>query len=168
MLKLENAIVNRNRRHRCKSFTSIVALSVILAVSDAVMIAAPAWSEDTKVMVSTHVIFAKCAEGLRRTCVVDGDTLWIDSEKIRIADIDAPEISTPQCASELALGERATERLIELVNIGPFEIKRLGDRDEDRYGRKLRVLLRDNRSLGDVLVSEGLARTWSSRRMPWC
>ena len=168
MLKLEKAIVKRNRRHRCKSFTSIVALSVILAVSDAVMIAAPAWSEDTKVMVSTHVIFAKCAEGLRRTCVVDGDTLWIDSEKIRIADIDAPEISTPQCASELALGERATERLIELVNIGPFEIKRLGDRDEDRYGRKLRVLLRDNRSLGDVLVSEGLARTWSSRRMPWC
>jgi endonuclease YncB( thermonuclease family) len=28
--------------------------------------------------------------------------------------------------------------------------------------------LRDGRSLGDQLVSEGLARTWSGRREPWC
>ena len=33
-------------------------------------------------------------------------------------------------------------------------------RDEDRYGRKLRVVVRNGRSLGDQLVSEGLARTW--------
>jgi endonuclease YncB( thermonuclease family) len=30
------------------------------------------------------------------------------------------------------------------------------------------VLVRDGRSLGDILVSEGLARTWSGRRQPWC
>lgn len=34
-------------------------------------------------------------------------------------------------------------------------------RDEDRYGRKLRVLVRNGRSLGDILVSEGLA--WRER-----
>jgi len=28
-------------------------------------------------------------------------------------------------------------------------------RDEDRYGRKLRVVVRNGRSLGDQLVSEG-------------
>ena len=33
-------------------------------------------------------------------------------------------------------------------------------RNEDRYGRKLRVVVRNGRSLGDWLVSEGLARTW--------
>ncbi|KAA9382697.1 thermonuclease family protein [Neorhizobium galegae] len=112
--------------------------------------------------------FAKCSAGIRQNCVVDGDTLWINGEKVRVADIDTPEISTPKCASELALGNRATRRLIELVNEGPFQLQAWPGRDTDRYGRKLRVLVRDGRSLGDRLVSEGLARTWSGRREPWC
>jgi micrococcal nuclease len=112
--------------------------------------------------------FAKCSSGFRQNCVVDGDTLWVNGKKVRVADIDAPEISTPKCASELALGNRATSRLIELVNEGPFEIQAWPGRDTDRYGRKLRVLVRDGRSLGDLLVAEGLARTWSGRREPWC
>jgi endonuclease YncB( thermonuclease family) len=69
---------------------------------------------------------------------------------------------------ELALGKQATDRLLALINDGPFELHAWPGRDEDRYGRKLRVLVRDGRSLGDVLVSEGLARTWSGRREPWC
>lgn len=88
--------------------------------------------------------------------------------KIRIADIDTPEIGKPRCAEEKALGERATRRLVQLVNAGPFDVHAWPDRDADRYGRKLRVLVRDGRSLGDILVSEGLARTWTGRRLPWC
>ncbi len=105
---------------------------------------------------------------IRSNCVVDGDTLWIGGEKVRVADIDTPEISEPKCDAEKALGERAKERMIDLVNAGPFEIRAWEGRDEDQYGRKLRVLVRDGRSLGDILVSEGLARTWSGRREPWC
>jgi endonuclease YncB( thermonuclease family) len=112
--------------------------------------------------------FPKCASGDRYNCVVDGDTLWINGQKVRVADIDAPEISTPKCASELALGNKATDRLVELVNEGPFELRAWQDRDTDRYGRRLGVLVRDGRSLVDRLVSEGLARTWSGRREPWC
>ena len=100
-------------------------------------------------------------------CVVDGDTAWIDGEKIRVADIDAPETHPPHCQSEAELGDRATRRLAELLNTGAFEIVRI-DRDIDRYGRKLRVLSRNGRSLGDMLVSEGLARTWEGKRRPWC
>jgi endonuclease YncB( thermonuclease family) len=114
------------------------------------------------------ILFRKCESGAHRNCVVDGDTIWMMGEKIRIADIDTPEVSDPKCRSELALGNKATTRLIELINAGPFELKAWPGRDEDRYGRKLRVLVRDGRSLGDVLVSEGLARTWSGRREPWC
>ncbi len=77
-------------------------------------------------------VFEKCTGAHRIACVIDGDTLWIDGTKIRIADIDAPEISEPKCASELALGNRATERLIELVNQGPFEIRAWPGRDKDR------------------------------------
>ena len=112
--------------------------------------------------------YSLCSGGVRHHCVVDGDTIWHQGTKIRIADIDTPEVSEPRCSSEAALGAKATKRLLELVNFGPFELQSWPGRDEDKYGRKLRVLVRDGRSLGDILVSEGLARTWSGRRQPWC
>ncbi|MBB3909757.1 thermonuclease family protein [Sphingomonas desiccabilis] len=111
--------------------------------------------------------FSICHTGGGENCVVDGDTAWINGEKIRIADIDAPETHPPRCPSEAELGERATQRLADLLNGGQFELKK-GARDIDRHGRKLRVLVRDGRSLGDQLVSEGLARPWEGRRRPWC
>ena len=111
--------------------------------------------------------FTICHTGGGTNCVVDGDTAWIDGVKVRVADIDAPETHPPRCPSEARLGDLATRRLAELMNAGPFEMRTL-DRDADRYGRKLRVLTRGGRSLGDRLVDEGLARTWEGRRRPWC
>ena len=111
--------------------------------------------------------FAVCGT-IRQTCVVDGDTIWLEGVKIRIADIDTPEISSPQCDAEYERGIRARERLVALLNEGAFELRPVGNRDEDQYGRKLRVVIRDGRSLGDQLVGKGLARTWTGRREPWC
>jgi endonuclease YncB( thermonuclease family) len=108
-----------------------------------------------------------CGSGARINCVVDGDTIWLGGQNIRIADIDTPEIFSPQCAAERERGERAARRLQQLVNAGPIELRR-GLRDEDRYGRKLRTLHRDGRSLGDILVAEGLARKWDGARRGWC
>ncbi len=111
--------------------------------------------------------FAVCGM-VRRTCVVDGDTIWLEGVKIRIADIDTPEISQPKCDYEYDLGIKARDRLVVLLNEGEFTLATIGNRDEDQYGRKLRVILRGGRSLGDQLVSEGLARTWTGRREAWC
>lgn len=98
--------------------------------------------------------------------VIDGDTFHYRGEKIRIADIDTPEVKG-RCSYETKLAARATARMDELLGQGPFELQRIG-RDEDRYGRKLRIVTRGGRSLGDQLVAEGLARTWTGRREPWC
>jgi len=111
--------------------------------------------------------FPLCGAGERIQCVVDGDTIWLGGTKIRLADINTPELSSPQCAAERRLGERAALRLQALLESGPFEL-RAGGRDEDRYGRKLRTLVRDGRSLGDILVAEGLAHPWTGRRASWC
>lgn len=100
--------------------------------------------------------------------VIDGDTFVYLGERIRIADIDTPEVQGG-CPLETALAARATRRLNRLLVQGPFELHPLpSGRDEDRYGRKLRIVTRGGQSLGDVLVAEGLARTWSGRREPWC
>ena len=121
----------------------------------------------SKVKAEAFKQYTMCSGAKRYHCVVDGDTIWHQGKKIRIADIDTPEVGQPKCSSEAALGAKATKRLLQLVNAGPFAIESI-DRDEDKYGRKLRLLVRDGRSLGDILVSEGLARTWSGRREPWC
>ena len=100
--------------------------------------------------------------------VIDGDTFDYRGERIRVADIDTPEVEG-RCPAESALAARATERMRVLLDAGPFELHPLASgRDEDRHGRKLRIVTRGGRSLGDQLVAEGLARTWSGRREPWC
>lgn len=109
-----------------------------------------------------------CATGRHENCIVDGDTMWLDGQKLRIADIDAPEIFSPSCQAEADRGRRATSRMQALVNAGPFEVRRIAGRDVDRYGRKLRTLHRDGLSLGGRLVAEGLAEEWGGPDIAWC
>jgi len=111
--------------------------------------------------------FGLCAGPGRVTCVVDGDTFWYRGTKIRIADINAPEVSHPGCAYEARLAAAATRRLTELLNAGPFSLATEG-RETDRYGRALRVVMRGGQSIGSVLEREGLAEHWHGRRGDWC
>lgn len=115
----------------------------------------------------TSASFGLCHSGGGWNCVVDGDTFYHEGTKIRIADIDTPETHPARCAEEARLGEAATLRLRALLSAGPFTLA-ADDRDEDRHGRKLRVVMRDGESLGDTLVAEGLARPYAGGRRPWC
>lgn len=104
------------------------------------------------------------AQGLRVTCVHDGDSFIVERERIRIADIDTPELDG-ECPAERALAQRARDRLVALLNADGFRIHRTG---QDRYGRTLAIVTNSRGSIGNQLVREGLARTWSGRREPWC
>lgn len=108
--------------------------------------------------------FPICSEGRRVTCVVDGDTFWLDRVKYRLADIDAPEVSNPRCNAEARLAQASTVRLAQMLNAGPFHLETRG---KGRYGRTLAVVSRSGFSFGARLVSEGLARNWGDRR-GWC
>ena len=116
---------------------------------------------------AVEATFQKCGSAKRVTCIVDGDTFWHAGMKVRIADVNTPETSRPSCPREQELGNRATARMQTLLNDGPFLLIRAG-RDEDRYGRKLRVVMRGGKSLGGILVNEGLAENWTGRRKNWC
>lgn len=106
---------------------------------------------------------AICSPGPRDNCVVDGDTFWINGEKVRIADIDAPEING-KCPYERNLALQARNRLAQLLS-PEMGLHRQGT---DRYGRTLAVVTIRGRSVGAQLVADGLAREWAGRREPWC
>lgn len=140
----------------------VPALALSAAAFAAPRIAEPAGPRDRE-----GAAFGLCAGSARVTCVVDGDTFWYRGIKIRIADINAPELSRPGCESEARLASAATRRLTDLLNAGPFTLAIAG-RETDRYGRALRVVMRGGESLGTVLEREGLAEHWRGRRSDWC
>ncbi|MEM7721728.1 MAG: thermonuclease family protein [Pseudomonadota bacterium] len=100
---------------------------------------------------------------------VDGDTVRIgeDGERLRLESIDAPETGhRADCPSEAILGDQATHRLTELL---PDVVAIEGGEERGGYGRPLVTLrLSDGRTLGEVLISEGLAVPWAGRRHEWC
>lgn len=104
-------------------------------------------------------------------CVIDGDTITFHSERIRIANIDAPEIGHPQCDAERRLGLVARKRLAALLGSGQVDIKRVdpkSGRMTDRYSRTLGTVYIDGKDGGETLISEELARPWRGKREPWC
>jgi len=166
------------RRLRAKRLTRIIS-PILVTAALAAFAAVVLWDGPSKAssvaLLSTPqaesgaqpVLFGQCHGPQRHTCVVDGDTFWYRGEKIRIADINTPELSNPQCATEAKLAKQATLRLVELLNAGPFTLEPV-ERETDRYGRSLRIITRHGESLGETLVGEGLAERWKGYRSSWC
>jgi micrococcal nuclease len=163
ILALDRGRRTRSRSRLWQRFWLYCAVALIVMAGGAVLLTPRvAATRDT-----LSAQFVACGAGARLQCVVDGDTFYHDGVKIRIADIDTPEVHDYGCVAEKALGDRATVRLMSLLNAGPFALE-AGSRDADRYGRKLRVVRREGHSLGEILIAEGLARRWDGARHPWC
>jgi len=105
--------------------------------------------------------------------VIDGDTVIIQSVRIRIANIDAPELHG-KCDAELRLARVARRRMKELLSmeviINPGDP--IDHRTKDWYGRTLATLTvvtpEGNKDVGEIMIGEGLARPWTGHRQPWC
>ena len=110
----------------------------------------------------------QAGEGIR---VIDGDTVEINGETIRLASIDAPETLHAQCDAEKQLGNAATAMLRKLLSKGRVTVAR-GDpqsgRMIDKYGRTLGTVYIDGHDAGALLIGAGLARPWTGKRQPWC
>ena len=96
----------------------------------------------------------------------DGDTIRCGQERVRIANIDAPELQgSPRCDKrrgtddwcDYAAGEAARAALARLFARGPVLIERLGT---DRYGRTLAAVTVNGTDAGAYLIGRGLARAW--------
>lgn len=99
-----------------------------------------------------------CPRGDRYTCVVDGDTLWLDGINYQLEGYDTPEEHTNVCGgfTEIDLARVATRRFIDLFNQNEWVLH--PRRRADRYGRVLANNSTSGEDVGDILVREGLAR----------
>lgn len=104
-----------------------------------------------------------------KTCLVDGDTLWLFGENIRLKDFDTPEPQTAICGGggEVALAHRASARMLELLNGNDWTIERFGT-DKTRSKRRLATIRIGGQDVGDILIAEGLARSWPNGAEFWC
>ncbi|GLK67633.1 thermonuclease family protein [Hansschlegelia plantiphila] len=94
--------------------------------------------------------------------VVDGETIDVDGERIRLTSedgpIDAPEMHRAKCPLELFRAQAARERLIAIMAPNDFTIERRGNSE--------------GKDVGAELVREGHARPRpklrKADRPEWC
>ncbi len=100
--------------------------------------------------------------------VVDGDTVRLAGQAIRLIGFDTPETYRAECASERRLGDAATDRLRDLLaRATSAQLAYLPRRDQ--YGRELARLMVNGRDVADIMVGEGLARRYTGgHRQSWC
>ena len=98
--------------------------------------------------------------------VHDGDSIRCGAERIRIANIDSPELpGSPKCEGyrrayawcDYQAGYRARDALQTFLSRGPVMIERMGP---DKYGRTLARVTVNGNDAGAYLVGLGLARWW--------
>jgi endonuclease YncB( thermonuclease family) len=115
--------------------------------------------------------------------VIDGNTIRAFGRSVRLVGFDASESGLrARCESERTLAAKATFRLRQLVSVGGLDLElipcscRPGTEGTPRcnYGRACGILTAAGRDVGEILISEGLARryvcgrTSCPRRETWC
>lgn len=100
-------------------------------------------------------------------CVSRGDSFWYKKKRYILADVVAPRIDDAACAQEREKGFAAKVRLRALLNAGRFDLETLGGA-ATAGSANLRVATRNGRSLGSLLVSEGLAKPRAVNAEIWC
>lgn len=101
--------------------------------------------------------------------VIDGDTLRLASgERIRIANIDAPETNAGQakCRAEIARGQAAKRDARALLAGRTVTIERVGR----SYNRTVANVRLSGRDVASMLVGRGIAAWWprGGARPDWC
>lgn len=109
-----------------------------------------------------------CETRSSRTCVVDGDTVVIGEERVRLTGFDAPELDGA-CPAERQLAIVARDELRQWLDLAPFEWDGGAEAPRDQYGRQLRAVRRDGEYLADVMIERELAggSGWGFTK-DWC
>ena len=117
--------------------------------------------DDAPIAASTA--FGSC-EG-NPNCVMDGDTIRLAGQTVKIAGIATPDIHAPQCAQEGELGAKAVQKLTALLNGGRVT---LGASARDSDGETRTAVLVNGRDVGSAMIDAGVAQERGSVEPDWC
>ena len=88
--------------------------------------------------------------------------------KIRLLELDTPEISKPKCEAELKLGLKARDYLNNLI-ANAATIKFKTDYKEDYFGRILAHLIVDGEDVSTKIVSNNMWVVYDrNNKKDWC
>ena len=102
----------------------------------------------------------------------DGDTCYVmidgTKAKIRLLELDTPEISKPKCEAELELGLEARDYLNNLIaNASSVEIKT--EYEKDYFGRTLAHLIIDGEDASAKIRNNDLGVIYErGNKQDWC
>ena len=114
-------------------------------------------------------VFALCGEGNSFACVSDGDSFRLGKRKVRIRGIDAPETGEKaRCEAERVKAEAARNALRDWLNRGAFTMQAMPSDERDQYGRDLRIVSRDGKTVGDEMIGKGFAHKYVNHKTSWC
>ncbi len=100
--------------------------------------------------------------------VYDADTFDVGAERIRVNNLDAPEIGgRADCPAESALGDAATTAAVAIF-ASAQRVTIYPEHRRDRYSRVLARVDVDGRDFAQMLIDRGLARPWRGRSSSWC
>jgi len=102
--------------------------------------------------------------------VIDGDTLRVDAETIRLLGLDAPETSRAACGTEAAAGMLARQWMAEHLSGARVTIERAG---QDSLGRTLASVSAGGADLTQAAIADGVALPYVAgkhrqRQAHWC
>ncbi len=132
--------------------TGMPRLSPALAFLAAVALTVPATAQD---------VLAGPAR------VIDGDTIEVRGQRLRLHGIDAPESAqscTDSAGRSYRCGRAATNALAGLIGGGPVACRIL---DRGRYGRLIAVCYRNSVDLNGAMVSMGHALAYRQYGTPY-
>ena len=111
----------------------------------------------------------------------DGDTCYVEVDgkirnedgeliKIRLLELDTPEISKPKCDQELERGLKARDYINNLIDIATtIEIETDFSIDNKYFNRILAHLIVDGENVSALLVQNGLGVVYKKgHKMDWC
>ena len=131
----------------------LLVIAVIAAIVQGVRHFAPGWLDSRSPRIATR----QGPTFTGRAKVIDGDTLEINGERVRLFGIDAPE-SRQECQDAARLpypcGHEATRALAATIGRRPVTCTAV---DYDRYDREVAICQVDGRDLGDAMVRAGQA-----------
>lgn len=146
-----------------------LCVALALAIGGALLLGQflPAADEADKAPAPTATItdeFALCDDSKGDACVLGADAYAWRGQRYHLADISVPSAIDAHCPKEAERARKGRSALLAMMNGGAFQaLPDAADTDPSA-----RILLRDNVSIGQLMILKGHAKPWSDKPVNWC